>query len=793
MNINRFAVALTLYVTFVVSPETAQSQVFDPGPSDPALFTTVINLPPDPDIGAGESISGSTQLNVSDGGRVQNDFTVNSGSEVNISDGSVGIRFRANEGSEVNISGGFVGSSFSARSLVNISGGTLGIFFGANSGSEVNISGGSVGRSSDANSGSVVNISGGLIGSGFDANRGSEVNISGGAIGADFQNANDSVVNLFGGEFRLNGSEFTGQTITLIEDDVFTGTLADGSSFIFATQVSDSLSGVRLNATALPEVNVPPVVIDSPITAGPWSLRSGETLTLVDGGMLRNFAVVGGTLNVQGGTTSDVETAGGGVVNISGGDVRNDFTAFDSEVNISGGIVGFGFDANSGSVVNISGGIVASRFNANFGSEVNISGGAVGGDSAQALDANSGSVVNISGGILGNEFNANEGSEVNISGGAVGLFNAASGSDVELFGGEFRLNGEPFTDQTITLAEDDVFTGTLSDGSSFIFSSPSVPLLFGFESFLSRRDNLSEIRLSATPLPTLDVTPVVIDSSVTEGPSGLRSGQTFTLVDGGSLRRNFAVVDATLNVQGGTLGQGVETAGGVVNISGGTVGSFFEAYSGSEVNISGGIVGDDFLSLALTANSGSVVNISGGLVTGVEASPGSVVNITGGTVDIGVQAAIAQIGLNASSGSEVNISGGTVTGGGFFAQDGSEVNIRGTQFSLNGELLDELVVGETFTITEPIQTLEGILADGSSFSFRESYGGAVFSPDATLTVTLSSILGDVNVDGEVNFLDISPFIALLSAGNFQEEADIDGNGVVNFLDIAPFIRLLTEQ
>ena len=562
MNINRFAVALTLFVTFVVSPETAQSQVFDPGPSDPALFTTVINLPPDPDIGGSESISGSTQLNVSDGG-------------------SVGSSFNANSGSEVNI---------------------------------------------------------------------------------------------------------------------------------------------------------------------------------------------------------------------SGGDVRDDFTAFDSEVNISGGIVGFGFDANSGSVVNISGGMVVSRFNANFGSEVNISGGAVGGgDSTQALDANSGSVVNISGGILGNEFNANEGSEVNISGGAVGPFNAASGSDVELFGGEFRLNGEPFTDQTITLAEDDVFTGTLSDGSSFIFSSPAVPLLFGFESFLGRRDNLSEIRLSATPLPTLDVTPVVIDSSVTEGPSGLRSGQTLTLVDGGSLRRNFAVVDATLNVQGGTLGQGVETAGGVVNISGGTVGSFFEAYSGSEVNISGGIVGDNFLSLAVTANSGSVVNISGGLVTGVEASPGSVVNITGGTVDIGVQVALSQIGLNASSGSEVNISGGTVTGGGFFAQDGSEVNIRGTQFSLNGELLDELVVGETFTITEPIQTLEGILADGSSFSFGESYGGGpVFSPDAILTVTLSSILGDVNVDGEVNFLDISPFIALLSAGDFQDEADIDGNGVVNFSDIAPFINLLTE-
>ena len=118
MNINRFAVALTLFVTFVVSPETAQSQVFDPGPSDPALFTTVINLPPDPDpdIGGSESISGSTQLNVSDGGSVGSSFNANSGSEVNISGGSVGTSFNANSGSEVNISGGTLGFFFDANS-----------------------------------------------------------------------------------------------------------------------------------------------------------------------------------------------------------------------------------------------------------------------------------------------------------------------------------------------------------------------------------------------------------------------------------------------------------------------------------------------------------------------------------------------------------------------------------------------------------------------------------------------------------------------------------------------------
>lgn len=55
------------------------------------------------------------------------------------------------------------------------------------------------------------------------------------------------------------------------------------------------------------------------------------------------------------------------------------------------------------------------------------------------------------------------------------------------------------------------------------------------------------------------------------------------------------------------------------------------------------------------------------------------------------------------------------------------------------------------------------------------------------------LLGDVNLDGTVNFLDINPFISLLSAGGFQDEADIDRTGTLNFLDISPFISLLSGQ
>ena len=54
------------------------------------------------------------------------------------------------------------------------------------------------------------------------------------------------------------------------------------------------------------------------------------------------------------------------------------------------------------------------------------------------------------------------------------------------------------------------------------------------------------------------------------------------------------------------------------------------------------------------------------------------------------------------------------------------------------------------------------------------------------------LLGDVNQDGAVNFLDISPFILLLSSpGTFQVEADTNEDGDVNFLDISPFILILS--
>lgn len=53
------------------------------------------------------------------------------------------------------------------------------------------------------------------------------------------------------------------------------------------------------------------------------------------------------------------------------------------------------------------------------------------------------------------------------------------------------------------------------------------------------------------------------------------------------------------------------------------------------------------------------------------------------------------------------------------------------------------------------------------------------------------VLGDVNLDGVVNLLDVQPFVNLLVSGGYQIQADINQDGVVNLLDVAPFVDLLT--
>jgi len=74
------------------------------------------------------------------------------------------------------------------------------------------------------------------------------------------------------------------------------------------------------------------------------------------------------------------------------------------------------------------------------------------------------------------------------------------------------------------------------------------------------------------------------------------------------------------------------------------------------------------------------------------------------------------------------------------------------------------------------------LAGSGSRNFRFSVSGVVAD---------DVIKGDVNMDGEVTFLDISPFIMALSLPDAAPaEADCNCDGNVNFLDISVFINIL---
>ena len=64
-------------------------------------------------------------------------------------------------------------------------------------------------------------------------------------------------------------------------------------------------------------------------------------------------------------------------------------------------------------------------------------------------------------------------------------------------------------------------------------------------------------------------------------------------------------------------------------------------------------------------------------------------------------------------------------------------------------------------------------------------GGSV-----SILLNRCTMLGDVNLDGSVNLLDVAPFVQRILDGTCQDEADINRDMAVNLSDIAPFVALI---
>lgn len=85
---------------------------------------------------------------------------------------------------------------------------------------------------------------------------------------------------------------------------------------------------------------------------------------------------------------------------------------------------------------------------------------------------------------------------------------------------------------------------------------------------------------------------------------------------------------------------------------------------------------------------------------------------------------------------------------------------------------------------------------GGSFAYysHQNSGGGASSTLSNFEIVVATfgtvLLGDVDLNGVVDFSDIPAFISVLIGGEFQVEADADQNGVVDFSDIPPFIAIL---
>jgi hypothetical protein len=81
---------------------------------------------------------------------------------------------------------------------------------------------------------------------------------------------------------------------------------------------------------------------------------------------------------------------------------------------------------------------------------------------------------------------------------------------------------------------------------------------------------------------------------------------------------------------------------------------------------------------------------------------------------------------------------------------------------------------------------------GAAFTFDGGFGyNTILNNEMVFflhgEVVPDPLLGDVNLDGEVNGLDVDPFVEVLLSGPYQPEADMNDDQVVNGLDVDPFV------
>ncbi len=558
-------------------------------------------------VGRDPAVYAGGVLNL-DGGTLTHRGTAQGGT-FNLKSGTAESDFDVTDGGVANISGGLLKGRLHVMedSSANITGGHLRQGFRAESGGQVHMSGG-IGEF-DAFAGSMVTITGGILGA-SSVRAGGNVDISGGGLGDDLVNSSDGGLILRGQHFEIDGlpisalaQEGDEHVVTISDAQLFTGTLADGSPFVMSSDEGDRIGTVRLVRSA----DLPTVPIDIQVSGGqgPGGVYTGQRLTLMEGGTLpTNFnAGRDSTVTILGGSTGHNFEAYAAIVSVEGGTVGDEFGAFaESEVTISGGVVG-SFAAYDGSVVNVSGGVMKSTTSTRNGSTLNVSGGQV-----TSLTAQNGSQIAWTGGAI---------ASLNVNG---------SDSRLEVYGVDFRINGEALPELVdegsslqVDLSGSEILTGTLADGTPLVLGSLDPSRSSGIQ------NGTMTLFQSAVPEP---LEPVFVQIDSPQAPFAVGLGQTLRLLDGGLLPANFiAGGGSRVGIEGGVIQPGFRGFDTEISLHDGEIGSNFLALQGAELVITGGRIDSGFHLF-----DGAHAEIRGGQITdSVQIDEGAIVDLFGRT------------------------------------------------------------------------------------------------------------------------------------------------------------------
>ncbi len=143
--------------------------------------------------------------------------------------------------------------------------------------------------------------------------------------------------------------------------------------------------------------------------------------------------------------------------------------------------------------------------------------------------------------------------------------------------------------------------------------------------------------------------------------------------------------------------------------------------------------------------------------------------------------------------------------------DGIEITVSDLEINLPPGLT--YLIGITPVLNFGTNGQEFFLDAGANgaTTFLDNPGGAFFTPifgtrtinanildlptpytGMAIRITEDSVLkGDLNGDGLVNLLDVSPFVDAIASSEFVPAADVNCDGEVNLLDVEPFIALLS--